>query len=451
MTNIVTLKNGIRVVIQQLSYLRTASFSVWIKVESVNETRENNGISHMIEHMLFKGTKTRTTKDIANQIAFIGDDVNAFTGKEVTCYYGATTTQQLPLLVDLLSDMIQNSTFTKEDIRKEKRIICEEIDMYDDSADDMVHELLQKRIYKDQSLGYIISGTKTNVRSFTRQQILDYMSLYYTADRMLISIAGNVEETSFLELLEEKFGDIKGQSVKEWNAKNYFNQMKKSLVTASPYEKKYSKPEKFTYYPCFIARHKDNEQLHINIAYPSISLTSKESVIFTIFNSILGGSNNSRLFQRIREDLSLVYSIYSYGSFFEYNGLFHIDITVGQAQAIKVLKETKEEIDKLVSTGIGEEELETHKSQVRTELIMSYESSKARMDSNAKGILLRGYLKTPEELLEEIELVTVDKIHEFAIKTLNTINPSMCVIGSEEQTRFATIKKEFEQNWQNLV
>ncbi|MDD5936869.1 MAG: pitrilysin family protein, partial [Clostridiales bacterium] len=164
-----TLSNGIKVVTEKLSYLRTASFGVWIKVGSAKETKENNGISHMIEHMLFKGTKYRTAKQLADQIAGIGDDVNAFTGKEVTCYYGTTTTENLTTLIELISDMLVNSNLEDEDLRKERRVIYEEIDMYADSADDLVHELLQQNVYKNQALGYIISGTKTNVKSFTRQ------------------------------------------------------------------------------------------------------------------------------------------------------------------------------------------------------------------------------------------------------------------------------------------
>jgi predicted Zn-dependent peptidase len=206
--NIVTLGNGIRVVTEKLSYLRTASFGVWVNVGSAKESKENNGISHMIEHMLFKGTKTKTGKVLADIIAMIGDDVNAFTGKEITCYYGTTTSENLDTLVELIADMLLHSNFEASDIVKEKSIICDEIDMYEDSADDLVHELLQQKVYKNQALGYIISGTKTNVRSFTRQQLLDFMMLHYTADKILISVAGNFEEEHLIHTLEENFKGI---------------------------------------------------------------------------------------------------------------------------------------------------------------------------------------------------------------------------------------------------
>ena len=450
MTKITTLSNGIRVVTEKLSYLRTASFGVWVKVGSAKETKENNGISHMIEHMLFKGTTNRSTKEIADIIALIGDDVNAFTGKEVTCYYGTTITEQLEKLVNLIADMLLHSNFTKEDIIKEKRIICDEIDMYEDSAEDLVHELLQQKVYKEQSLGFIISGTKSNVRSFTRQQLIDFMKLHYTADNILISVAGNFDETTLMQQLEQEFADIKGSSHGAVFAKNRLKETFTTKLSTSPYEQKYNHKNNARYYPCFCTKHKDNEQLHINIAYPSISLKSEEAIVFTIFNSMLGGSNNSRLFQKIREELSLVYSIYSYGSSFEEVGLFHIDITVNQGQAMLVLEETKQVIEEFLLYKITDEELNTHKNQVKTELIMSSESAKSRMDANAKGVLIRGHVKTLDQVLEEIDKVTTQTILDFAQKVLKQQKPSMCVVGAENQVKFSTLKKEFEQQWQTL-
>jgi predicted Zn-dependent peptidase len=440
--NIVTLSNGIRVVVEKLSYLRTASFGVWVNVGSAKETKENNGISHMIEHMLFKGTNTKTGKVLADIIAMIGDDVNAFTGKEITCYYGTTTSENLTTLVELIADMMLHSNFDASDISKEKSIICDEIDMYEDSADDLVHELLQQKVYINQALGYIISGTKTNVRSFSKQQLLDFMKLHYTADKILISVAGNFEEEQLIQTLEESFKEIKtvNQGALIAASKYKLNDQHGKL---SPYEKKYDNSKIPKYHPCFCTKHKENEQLHINIAYPSITLKSEESVVFSIFNSMFGGSNNSRLFQRIREELSLVYSIYSYGSFFEEAGLFHIDITVNPNKALVVLKETKQAIENFLSKGIDLIELNTHKSQVKTEYIMSCESAKSRMDSNAKGVLLRGYIKSIDEVITEIDRVTIEDIIDFAKHTFLEQIPSMCVVGAETGISFQKIKKYF--------
>lgn len=441
--NIVTLSNGIRVVTEKLSYLRTASFGVWVNVGSAKETKENNGISHMIEHMLFKGTKTKSARVQADIVAMIGDDVNAFTGKEITCYYGSTTTENLITLVKLIADMLLHSNFDPEDIRKEKLIICDEIDMYEDSADDIVHELLQQKVYKDQALGYIISGTKTNVRSFTRQQLLDFMNLHYTADKMIISIAGNFDEELLIDTLEKEFQEVQAVSQGAIRASLKFRANEKKQYQLPPYEKIYNKDNHPSYVPSFCTKHKENEQLHINIAYPSISLKSEESIVFSIFNSMFGGSNNSRLFQKIREELSLVYSIYSYGSSFEDAGLFHIDITVNPMKALTVLNETRKAIEDFWRNGLEISELNTHKSQVKTEYIMSCESTKARMDANAKGILIKGYVKNLDQVVSEIEQVTLEDVMNFAQKTLQQQVSSMCVVGAETGIKFSEIKKYF--------
>lgn len=442
----VTLSNGIRVVTEKLSYLRTASFGVWVNVGSAKETKENNGISHMVEHMLFKGTTTKSARVIADTIAMIGDDVNAFTGKEITCFYGTTTTNNLLTLVQLIADMLLHSNFDPRDIAKEKLIICDEIDMYEDSADDLVHELLQQKVFHQQALGYIISGTKTNVRSFTRQQLLDFMKLYYTADKMIISVAGNFDEAELTHALEQEFKDVKAVLPSAIGATFKFKD-RKGQCELPPYEKKYESDKLPYYVPCFCTKHKENEQLHINIAYPSISLRSDETTVFSIFNSMFGGSNNSRLFQKIREDLSLVYSIYSYGSFFERIGLFHIDITVNPSKVITVLSETRKAIDDFLQHDLSLSELNTHKSQVKTEYIMSCESTKARMDSNAKGLMLKGSVKALDQVVSEIEQVTISDVMEFATKTFRQQEPSMCVVGAEAGIKFSQIKKYFQNEF----
>lgn len=445
MVKVNILQNGIKIVTEELSYLRTVSFGVWIRVGSAKENKENNGISHMIEHMLFKGTKSKSAKEIADIIASIGDDVNAFTSKEQTCYYGTTITESLPTLVELISDMLCNSLLSEEDLRKEKRVIFEEIDMYEDSADDMVHEILQQNVYKDHPLGFIISGTKKNVRSFKRLQLIDFMKKHYVAENIVISAAGNFSEKELMEQLEKCFGGIRGTNPKASNSLSLLKKKKEELLLA-PYEEKYQKITEDipSYHTCFCQRHKENEQLHINLAFPSIPLGSDESVVFAVVNSMLGGSNNSRLFQRIREELSLVYSIYTYGSSFEKTGLFHLDITVNPQQVLRVLRETKIVMDEFLTTPITKEELDTHKAQVKTEFILGSESAKARMNANAKSVLVRGYVKTLDEIIEDLNRLSVEDINRFAYKIWGGCSASLCVIGAENGVRFSTLKREYQ-------
>jgi predicted Zn-dependent peptidase len=251
--------------------------------------------------MLFKGTKNRSAKQIADEMARIGGNMNAFTSKECTSYYATTLSEHLPIAIDIISDMLTNSLIDDKALKKEKGVIIEEIDMYDDSPEDLVHEMLQQRIWKDHPLGYMISGTKKIVRKVTREQIQNFMDTYYVGSNMIISVAGHFDEDMVLGLLEEKFGGIKAESDKA-------NQEK-------------SRPE---YNRVQCKRHKDIEQLHCNIAFDCISYLSEERYVLSVLNSILGGSVNSRLFQKIRENSGLTYSIYSYGSSYRETGLFHI-------------------------------------------------------------------------------------------------------------------------------
>ena len=449
----ILLDNGLRLVYEKISYVRSVSVGIWVGTGSRNESVKNNGISHFIEHMLFKGTANRSAKEIAECIDAIGGQINAFTGKELTCYYGTTITEALPTLVELLSDMLAHSRFLDEDIRKEKRVICEEIDMYEDSAEDLVHEVLQQNIYKNQPLGFIISGTKTTVRSFTRLKLLDFMRQHYTASNIILSVAGNFEEESLLGQLNEAFSYLYASNTKAKAALLSLKQMK-DKIALGPYEQKFRNKDEEkepVYHSCFCIKHKENEQLHINIAYPSIPLDSKDSVVFAVFNSMFGGSNNSRLFQRIREELSLVYSIYSYGSSFERSGLFHIDITVNPQQALKVIKETRNVIDMFLNAGLTEEELLTHKAQVKTDLILGSESAKSRMNANAKSMLVRGYVKSLAEIIEELNEINVKRVYDFAKDILDHNNPSMCIVGTENNVSFMTLKKEFQKMYKEGI
>ncbi|WP_066720531.1 M16 family metallopeptidase [Clostridium sp. Marseille-P299] len=446
MAEVTRLSNGIKIALEHLPYLRTVSFGVWVRIGSAGETKSNNGISHMIEHMLFKGTHNRSAKEIADLTSSIGDDVNAFTSKEVTCYYGSTVTEFLPTLIDLIADMLQESSFNENDIRKEKRVICDEIDMYEDSPEDLVHELLQQRIFKDQSLGYIISGNKTVVRNFTKQQLLSFMKLHYTADNMIISVAGNFDKNDLIKLLEEKFKNIPRGSKKASNVANAIK--KQQEIRLEPYQAKYehmNAKNQVLYHNCFCTKHKEIEQLHINLAFPAISIHSSKNDIFSIFNSILGGSNNSRLFQKIREDLGLAYSIYSYGSSFDMAGLFHIDITINPSQADAVLGAVDEVLKDIRDHGITKEELETHKAQVITEFIMSSESAKSRMNSNAKSLMIRGRIRTLDEALEGLKKVTLEDINLFAKQILDMEKLSICLVGPKTGNSFTRIKKKWLQ------
>ncbi|MDF2512896.1 MAG: ymxG [Herbinix sp.] len=407
MTNINQLSNGITVVTEELPYLRSSSFGIWVKVGSADEDETNNGIAHIIEHMLFKGTKNRSAKQIADAMARIGGNMNAFTSKECTSYYATTLIEHLPIAIDIISDMLINSLIDEKALKKEKGVIIEEIDMYDDSPEDLVHEMLQERIWKDHPLGYIISGTKKIVRKVTKEQIQAFMDYHYVGENMIISVAGNIKSNEILQLLEEKFGSIKAKS----------NMPGRSI----------DRPE---YNKVICKRDKDIEQMHCNIAFNSISYLSEERFVLTVLNSIFGGGINSRLFQKIRENSGLTYTIYSYGSSYRETGLFHIYAAMNPSQTALVVKKIFQILSELKKKGVTKDELSMTKEQIKTELILGSESAKSRMNSNGKSMVYRGRIIPIEEIVSGIEGVTQESILEFANRYFDFKTASISLVGN---------------------
>lgn len=407
MTCINQLSNGITVITEELPYLRSSSFGIWVKAGSANEDETNNGIAHIIEHMLFKGTQSRNAKQIADEMARIGGNVNAFTSKECTSYYATTLSEHLPIAIDIISDMLINSVIDEKSLKKEKGVIIEEIDMYDDSPEDLVHEMLQQRIWKNHPLGYMISGTKKIVRKVTREQITDFMDAYYVGENMIISVAGSFDSKEILKLLQEKFGSIKARS----------NRIIQTL----------SRPD---YNKVICKRDKDIEQMHCNIAFDGISYMSDERYTLSVLNSILGGSINSRLFQKIRENSGLTYSIYSYGSSYRETGLFHIYAAMNPSQTVTVVKKIYQIIQEMKKKGVTPEELNMTKEQIKTELILGNESAKSRMNSNGKSMINRGRIVSIEEMIDGIDRVSLKCVHDFANRYFDLSKASLSLVGN---------------------
>lgn len=417
MNEIRKLSNGITVVLEPMDYLNTVAFGVWVNVGSRNETKENNGIAHVIEHMLFKGTKKRTSRQIADDMAKIGGNVNAYTTKECTSYYTTTLAEHLPAAIEIISDMLQHSTFEKEAFEKEKGVIIEEIDMYDDSPEDLVHEMLQQKIWKDHPLGYIISGTKENVIGMTKEEIEEFMSEYYVAENMLISIAGRFNKETVMELLEKAFSEIPHQKVKT------------QLVPP-------------VYHQCMYTKEKDVEQVHLNIAFDSIEYDHEDKYIASIVNSILGGGINSRLFMEIREEMGLTYSIYSYASSHVQAGLFHIYAAMNPSQTVTVFDAIFSVIDELIEDGIDEDEMIMTVEQIKTDLVMASETAKSRMSSNAKAVMARGYIIPMEETLERLNAVTTQDVIRFMKQYFVKDKASISLVGNLEDVDLKLFQKK---------
>jgi len=438
---LISLPNGMRVVLEPMPYVKTAAFGVFVGVGSVCETKENNGISHMIEHMLFKGTEERSAKQLADLTARLGDTVNAYTGKEYTAYYGVTIAEELPKLMEVLADMLLHSVFEAKALSKEKGVVCEEIDMYNNSPDDLVHELAQKRAWQGHPLCFQISGTKGVVRGMTREKIVTFYKREYRPERMVLSVAGAFDKERVIEYLTELFCPA-GQGVAATLKKEKLTPDKRygkyfgenapvQKRTAAEYTRNFSKSVQ------------DTSQLHMNLVFPGISYLDEKRHVATVFQSVFGGSNNSLLFQKIREEEGLAYAVYSYGCPYAKEGLVYIDAVSAPNQAESVFEYAMEVCDSLREEEVSEETLLTHKALIRTEAILSKESVQSRMEGNGRTVLLRGKVISREEELAQIEAVTAENIKQFAKQVLCPEKMSVCLVGEMGNVE-ARLRKRFE-------
>ena len=332
-----TLSNGLTIIGEEIPYLKSITLGVWVNAGSRIENEELGGISHFIEHMLFKGTKNRTSKEIASTIDNLGGQINAFTSKECTCYYVKLLDEHIDIGIDILSDMFLNPLFDEKDIDKERQVIIEELKMYEDSPEDLVYDLLMEGIYKTDALGMNIIGTEESLYNMNRNTIKDYFDKYYVASNSVISISGNFKFEEMVNLIESKFKDLPMGNV----------------------DIEITEPE---FHPCFIARNKDTEQVNLAISLKAIPLEYREDAYaLSIINNIFGGSISSRLFQNIRESKGLVYSIYSAPSLYRKSGELGIYASMSNENLKKVYNLVLEEIDNLRQNHLTDKEIKESK------------------------------------------------------------------------------------------
>lgn len=404
--NKITLSNGLRVVMEKIPTFRSVSFGIWVKTGSRNENEQNNGISHFIEHMLFKGTDKYSAKDIAEIFDGIGGNVNAFTSKEYTCYYAKVLDEHLPIAVDVLASMFFRSAFDEGEMEKEKNVIYEEISMYDDTPDDLVHDLLAKAAYGNNPLGYTIIGTENNLSPMKPDDLRGYMKQHYNVDNTVISIAGNIDD-SVVELLEQHFGSFSGRG--------------QSSVISTP-----------TFLGDAIFHEKKTEQNHICISFPGLSVKHDQLYSMVLLNNTIGGGMSSRLFQEIREKRGLAYSVYSYHSSHYDSGLFTIYTGTAPKQTEEVLKVTMEMLNDIKEKGITAAELKKGKEQLKGSLILSLESTSSRMNRLGKNELMLGKHYSLDELIDRIEAVQLENVEEL-IASVFSSPFAMATVGKVEQ------------------
>lgn len=402
-----TLSNGLTIIGEEIPYLKSITLGVWVNAGSRIENEDLGGISHFIEHMLFKGTKNRTSKEIASTIDNLGGQINAFTSKECTCYYVKLLDEHIDIGIDILSDMFLNPLFDEKDIDKERQVIIEELKMYEDSPEDLVYDLLMEGIYKTDALGMNIIGTEESLYNMNRNTIKDYFNKYYVASNSVISISGNFKFEEMVKLIESKFKDLAMGNV----------------------DIKITEPE---FHPCFIARNKDTEQVNLAISLKAIPLEYREDAYaLSIINNIFGGSISSRLFQNIRENKGLVYSIYSAPSLYRKSGELGIYASMSNENLKKVYNLVLEEIDNLRQNHLTDKEIKESKEQLKGSYILGLESTSSRMMSIGKAMVLTKKVKNPNDIIESINNIDKARIDLIIDKVFNRENIGVCIVGRD--------------------
>lgn len=398
------LPNGIRIVSETIPYVKSATFGLWLGSGSRAETADNHGISHFIEHLLFKGTKRRSAKEIAESIDAVGGQLNAFTAKEYTCYYIKVIDSQVELAMDILSDMLLKSRFAVNDIEREREVILEELSMYEDTPDELVHDLHVGNIWSDHQLGHNIIGTAQSIKQIDKTAILDYYRQFYTPDNLVIAAAGNITHCQLRELAEKYFAQMAGAKVQQASPLPQFT------CTQTVYGK-------------------STEQVHFCLSTAGVAQDTPEIYAYHIYNNLLGGSVSSRLFQSIREERGLAYSVYSYQTNYSDGGLLTVYAGTRPANVEQVLELIVNNISELNRQGVGEQELQRVKEQLKGNLLLGLESSSSRMSRLGKLEISLGKYVSLEEIIAKIDQTTVADINRVmngAFRTgycLTTLGP----------------------------
>lgn len=385
MIKVKTLDSGIKLVMENIPYLQSVAMGVWVKAGAVDECCEHAGISHFIEHMMFKGTSHRSAKQIAEDIDKIGGQINAFTGKEATCYYVKAVKSNYHKAADVIFDMLSDSLFDQEEMNRERKVICEEIKMNMDAPDDLAHDTITSMVFKNGSLGNSILGTPDTLDTINHDVMAEHVRKEYTKDSIVISVCGNYDEEELC---------------------SYFNDKLNNLVAEKPARK----TETGVYKPSFKCITKDIEQTHVCLATKGITNMDPSFYAFGILNNVMGGSMSSRLFQNVREEKGLAYSVYSMAGTFTDDGYFNIYAGISHDKIEEACDAIGDELTKLKNTGITKEELESSREQLKAAYVFGQENVTGRMFKNGKNMLLNHLIIEAEEVISEFDKVTMEDI-----------------------------------------
>lgn len=418
MNELIKYSNGLKLVVNNNPAVRSVAVGIWVGAGSTRETEENNGISHFTEHVMFKGTDKYTSFDIANVFESMGAAINAFTGKEATCYYVKSIDEYAEKCFEALAHIFTRSSFDADELDKERKVITEEINMVEDSPEDICYDLLAQTLYAGSSLGRTILGPADNVKRFTRYDVLAYMDELYTADNIVVSVSGNMDSSQADKLVRKYFLD----------------EIRSNKCAAKRTGKIEVKSNK-------AVRIKDFEQSNIGISYPSLEFMNPRSPVQNVFSIIFGGGMSSRLFQKIREQMGLAYSVYSAPLAYVNNGNFNIMLNITAANTEKAVSAVKKEIENAISNGVSEEEVQRAKIQLKSALVFSEENIQNIMNAQGKLMLLAGELYSVDKRIKEIDTVKKADCNKFIRETLTPEKVCAAYVGKEPNTDVLSIIK----------
>lgn len=399
------LKNGIRVVTERISYVRSVTFGVWIDVGSRDEASDERGISHFIEHMFFKGTKKRTAKEIAASLESVGGALNAFTGREHTCYFARVLDEHLHIAIDVLADILKNSLLNPSDFEREKTVILAEVKDLEDSPEDVAHDLLMNNIWQDQPLGRPIIGDTESIQRMSRNKLIDFIKRNYVSPKMVIAASGNLNHQDLVRMVEEEFQFQKSDGIFETAQPTLEPDQKKTVIN------------------------RKTAQTHICLGVPTFPYKDKRRYPAFILSNILGGGMSSRLFQNIREKLGLAYNLYTFVDFFEDTGVFGIYLGTHKKNTVQVFDLVLKEMRRIKKDSLSRQELAHAKYQLKGNLMLSLESTTSRMNRVARYELLLNKYVDLDETIRSINKVKGAEVTEVAKGLLNLDKLSAVILG----------------------
>ena len=405
------LKSNITLIAEPLRNFHSVTIGVWVGAGSKTETPEENGISHFIEHMMFKGTKKRSAKQIAIDVDNIGGQINAFTSKECTCYYIKVMDEKLSEGIEILTDLFCNAVLDKDELERERGVILEEIAMSNDSPEDVAMDLIAAAFFKGCTLSKTILGPPSNIERFTRDDLINYINNRYTADNIVISVAGNFDEEKLTYELDR------------------FMEVNQNPVKNAPF----MSCADFSNTQAFATESKDIEQVHICMALPSYDVCDRKKYALQILNNTIGGSMSSRLFQKIREELGLAYTVYSHPVMYRDTGMYSFYAGTMSQNVVRVAELIREELTRVRKDGISKAEFDQSKEQLKGNFVLSAESTSAKMSAMGKSLLLTNRVYSDDEILKFIKYVTYEDVRQVIDEIIKPDDLTAAYVGKVEE------------------